>query len=826
MLEEMFEQGAAEGAAQAVLVTAPAGVGKSRLAGEYLQRLRERAAPPAIWIARGTSTSAGSGFGLVRQLLQGVCGIHDGEPLEVRRDKLRARVAEAVAERERGRVTEFLGELVGAPFPGEDSVPLQAARTDAQLMNEQVRAAFLDFVAAECARDPVLIVLEDLHWGDRPTVQALDRTLRDLHDRPLFVLVLARPEVHDVFPRLWAERGLQEIRLRALDRNAVARLARHVLGDGIAAETIERLGQLSEGNAFHLEELIRATAEAKADELPRTLVAMVQSRLGALGGEARRLLRAASVFGETFWAGGAAMLLGAARGSSVQERIAELVEQELLVRRKDSRFPGEQELAFRHALLWEGASAMLTDEDRELGHRLAGTWLEARGEQEALLLAAHFEKGADGERAGRHYLRAVEQAGTAGDTAAAIAYGRRGLACGITGELRSVLLGLLCEAHVFQSELVPSALPHAEEVVQVAGRGSSPWIQGMLIIQTGALQAGRVDRFLEATRELLEVEPSPAGAVPLALSFLVAANMLDLMGEIAQADAVLARHGALARQFGDKPLVQCYWHCSLGLRAAAVREDPASGLYHTAEATAVATAVRHRRYRIAGGVFQAMHRWLLGDAAAARPILEQADLPDEEYAATSSLRPFVLAWLLADQGDLGEARGWAVRLVESGRARGLVMDEGRGHWALAEVLRRAGELDAADAALGAAFATLGVVCPLDVPGLHATRAALRLAQGRAGEAVAEAAAGMAGYEALGACSFFARGAFLRLVHAESLEAAGLHDDACAAIDRARQRLLANAEKIADPQARERFLDGVPENRRTLALARHWLDRGG
>lgn len=166
-----------------------------------------------------------------------------------------------------------------------------------------------------------------------------------------------------------------------------------------------------------------------------------------------------------------------------------------------------------------------------------------------------------------------------------------------------------------------------------------------------------------------------------------------------------------------------------------------------------------------------------------------------------------------------------MRLVESGRRRGLVLDDGRGHWALAEVLRRAGELDAADAELEIAFATLGAVCPLDVPGLHATRAALRLAQGRAGDAAADATAGVARYEALGACSFFARGAFLRLVHAESLEAAGRPAEARAAIAEARRRLLANAEKIADPAMREQFLGNVPENRKTLALAAQWLKQG-
>jgi hypothetical protein len=66
-----------------------------------------------------------------------------------------------------------------------------------------------------------------------------------------------------------------------------------------------------------------------------------------------------------------------------------------------------------------------------------------------------------------------------------------------------------------------------------------------------------------------------------------------------------------------------------------------------------------------------------------------------------------------------------------------------------------------------------------------------------------------------------RGAYKRLVHAEALHATGAHDAARHAIARARARLLAIADKIADPGYRASFLSGVPENARTLALAAAW-----
>src|SRR5262249_4938529 len=109
---------------------------------------------------------------------------------------------------------------------------------------------------------------------------------------------------------------------------------------------------------------------------------------------------------------------------------------------------------------------------------------------------------------------------------------------------------------------------------------------------------------------------------------------------------------------------------------------------------------------------------------------------------------------------------------------------------------------------------------LEHPGVLATLSALRLAQGRAEDALAAAEDAMARCQAMGACGMF-RGAFVRLAHAEALHATGAHDAARRAITEARAQLLRIADKIADPAYRQSFLDSVPENARTLALAQAW-----
>ncbi len=335
-LEAVFAEVAGEGVARAVIVTAPPGVGKSRLRQELLRRLRSRAAeergdaaaaravtglsePPPLpggaggfelWLGRGYPMRAGAPFGLLAPVLRRTAGVLAGEPVEVRRQKLSARLGRSLRGADRARVTVFLGELAGVPFPDDASVELRAARQDAVLMGDQMRRAFEGFVGAECAAAPVLLVLDDVHWGDRPSLQFIDAALRNLADRPLLVIALARPELGALFPGLWAGRPVTEMALSALSRRASEELVRQVLGPDTPAATVERIQDLAGGDAFYLEELVRAVAEGHGDRLPETVLATVEQRLAGLDARERRVLRAASVFGGVFWAGAVQALLG------------------------------------------------------------------------------------------------------------------------------------------------------------------------------------------------------------------------------------------------------------------------------------------------------------------------------------------------------------------------------------------------------------------------------------------------------------------------------------------------------------------------------------
>jgi serine/threonine protein kinase/tetratricopeptide (TPR) repeat protein len=814
-LQALFAECVESPAAQAVLVTARAGYGKSRIAHELLRAIAERGEPVEIWIGRGDSLRAGSAFGLLGQALRSACAIIDGEPVGTRQQKLRARVARHVPAADQRRVTEFLGELVGTPFPDDESLPLRAARQDALVMGDQMRRAWEDFLRAESSAQPVLLVLEDLHWGDLPTVRFVDAALRDLKSQPWMVLALARPEVHELFPKLWTDRGVQEMRLKELTGKASERLIRQVLGASVSADTVGRLVAQADGHAFFLEELIRAVAEGKGAALPETVLAMVEARLEGLESEARRVLRAASIFGEVFWHGGLASLLGGpGRTHKTQDWLAALVEREVLVRRNESRFPGEQEFAFRHALLREGAYAMLTEGDRVLGHKLAAQWLDDVGEHDPMVLAEHLERAREPARAGGYYLRAAEQAQRGGDTDAAMKRARRGLECNVPDAVHIALVGILCESHAWRREW-QSVAPYADELMRLAAPGSAPWAQAAPAKLIIALGQGRIDEFMSQLHLLQSVDPAPDAVGSVLFGLSAGAFILDGGGRFDLSEGIVQRQREIVASLAEpNPLALAWLNMTAAYRETWHHEDPWLGLQCAKASLEGFLEVGHLRSVALAQVLIGMNLWRLGALPEAeRTLRETLHVDDEDIGLTASTRRVSLVCLLADAGALDEARLEASRALAAGLKSGQPADEGRGRWLVAEIARRSGELEVA-AREATASIDLLAMAPLDQAAATATLAAVHLAAGRTAEALTLARTAMSRYEATRGFGY--RGTFARLVHAEALWAAGERGAAIAAFAAAREQVVATSAKIADASYRALFLEAIPENKALLA----------
>jgi eukaryotic-like serine/threonine-protein kinase len=809
-LDAVWGECAGDSVARAVLVTAPSGVGKSRLRHEWLERLAERRDPGLVLLCRCDPMSAGAPFVLVAQAIRVAAGLHDGDPPAQQRERLRAYLGDV-------RMAAFLGELCGLPPSDDDPEELRVARATPINLGDQMRLAWEDWLAKECARRPVLLVLEDLHWGDAPSVRFVDAALRHLRDQPFMVLALARRDVHDLFPSLWGERDLQEIRLAELPRRASERLVREVLGQDLPAERVARIIERAGGNALYLEELIRAVVEGQDDRtVPDTVLAMVQARLQGLPAEARRVLRAASVFGEVFWGGGVARLVGSDTETvAMRGWLDDLAQREIVTRRRESRFPLEIEYQFRHAYFRDAAYGTLTDADRTLGHRMASDWLLAAGERQPLVLAEHLERGGEPAQAISWYERAAEEALAGNDYAGAIKRAGHGidlLAEGVTlGRLRL----LQAEAHNWLAEH-RDAEQTSEEAFSLLPRRSARWYQAAKQLLQSHLPA-RKETLARLVLELAESPSDPDARAPYVIAVTSVAHQLTYHGDGAGARAALATcerlsdgaddatvawvergRAALAHYEGKHDVSRvgfhraaerfdaigdlrnaCAMRVSVGWLEATelgLHDDAARTLAHCHE-----VALRLGTKRAISGAKQnwgvalmRLHRYADSERMLLETVAEFDQQEDPRMVAGSY---YYLSMLHTAQGDFPRGQAAAERALQLALAHDVRTTTACSLAALSRLLVAAG------------------------------RPAEALPHARRAQEILDQLGGIEEGESL-----------IRLVVPEALAALGQLEEARRTAKRALDRLHERANLMLDETVRHAFLHAVPEDARTLSLA--------
>ncbi|AKT40315.1 serine/threonine-protein kinase PknK [Chondromyces crocatus] len=820
-ITEQFEVCAREGAARAVVVLGPPGIGKSRLRDEVIRRARAAHPEVEVWIGRGVALGRAAAFGVVGSALRSATGMTGAEPLSARQEWLRAWVERHTGAPEPARVAAFLGEIAGIPFADDGNPALHAARQSPQAMAEQIRRAWEDVLGAVLSSHPLLLVLEDLHWGDAPSVRLLAQALSKHRRRPLFVLALSRPELHERFPRPFEEAEAQVIALGPLPRRAAEALCRGALGEGVASEKVSEIVERAAGNAFYLEELIRAVAEGRGEALPETVLAMVDARLGALDVEERRVLRAASVLGQVFWEGGVRRLLGEEFSSGgVLDALSSLCRKEVIERRDWSRLPGEQELSFRHALLREGAYASLTAEDRALGHRLAAAWLEEVGEGNAAVLAEHLERGGELGRAALYALRAGEALLQGGDLVGASAAAERGVACGAQGELLAELRRVLAEVEGWRGDPAASDV-HVDEVLRLATPGSRAHCVALAGKVANALLLGQPGAMWPLlSGQLLKVEPAATAIGAFAWTLAIASEVLSVLTQRQLAAAHRTRLDRLAEALGGRnPLVTGWQRAAHGNEARLSVRDPWAALrLHREAAEAFATA-GERRYEDLMRVRMATDLVHLGAPHQAEALLRPVLFANGGGSIQAKIGRLHLAFALAEQGRLDEGVEEARALAGSLSARSDWLVQGNAWLLAAQLSTRRGDVTAAEEA-AMKGRELTRASPIDAAWADAVLAGVRLAQGRAEEAVALARAALQGSETLEVTHVLLLGE--RGLLAEALAAAGDVEGARAVIAEARDELLRRAARIEDPALRRSFVEGVSAHARIVARARAWL----
>jgi DNA-binding CsgD family transcriptional regulator/tetratricopeptide (TPR) repeat protein len=373
-----------------LLIGGEAGVGKSRLV-DQLSRL---AADRGFHVLRGACANVGDG----------------GMPYEP--------IVEALRGLARDLDADTLAVVVGTSGPDlARLLPTLAsdAPVEATVRQEWLQTRLFEGLVGLfqrlAAKDPVVLVLEDLHWADASTRDAVAFLVRNLRTaRVLLVTTFRSDELHRRHPLLhWlaeAERdgAVERIDLRRLDAAETRDLVAAIRGSEPTDELVARIQGRSDGNPFFVEELLHAEEEATGGErLPPTLRDVLQARLARVPEATQAILGVAAVAGRRVDHDLLAAI-AALPESTLDEALRAAVTTKLLV--IETQTGGEEGYAFRHALLQEVAYDDLLPGERKRLHRACATVIAARRTGDGAAAAAHWAELA------RHWAAARDDRAT------------------------------------------------------------------------------------------------------------------------------------------------------------------------------------------------------------------------------------------------------------------------------------------------------------------------------------------------------------------------------------------------------------------------------
>ncbi|HEX7224421.1 MAG TPA: adenylate/guanylate cyclase domain-containing protein [Candidatus Limnocylindria bacterium] len=394
LIKDFYHATARDRAPRLVSVIGQAGIGKSRLAWEFLKYID--GVTEVVYWHQGRSPAYGDGisFWALGEMVRMRIGVGERAEEAETRERLTATLEEFVADAdERRALTDPLLHLlgIGGAVAGDRGTLFGAWR------------AFFERIAEHA---PVIMVFEDLQWADDGLLDFIEELLTWSRGRSLYLITLARAELLDRRPNWGAgQRSFTSLSLSPLgDADMRALLAGLVPGlpgeviDGIvdraegiplyAVETVRTL--LNDGSIERDGDAFRLVGELRAQSVPESLQALIAARIDALPGAERTLVQDASVLGTSF---PEAALRAVARSEDTElgPKLQHLVQREILVRDDDPRSPERGQYRFVQGLLREVAYGTLSRDDRRSRHLAAARHYESLGDDELSgVLAQHY----------------------------------------------------------------------------------------------------------------------------------------------------------------------------------------------------------------------------------------------------------------------------------------------------------------------------------------------------------------------------------------------------------------------------------------------------
>jgi class 3 adenylate cyclase len=407
-----------------VTIVGPAGIGKSRLAHEFAESVRERA---VVAVGRCLSYGEGLTFRPLREVVTALVGNTPGESSQnVQSGLLRLL-------KNRDEAAAVVERIAGALGWSESAA-------DAPGTFWAVR----ELLAAAAVEHPAVMVLEDIQWAEPVFLDLIEHLAETIDGVPVLIVALARGDLLEVRPQFGG--SAPRLLLQALSDDDSKRLVEHLLAhDDVAADLAEHVFARAEGNPLFVAELVRMLVEEGRLErsdaglsavrssllaLPPTIHALLAARMDRLEPAERAAAEAGAVIGRSFAGGALLELIDGVSREALDAHLDTLVCRQL-IEADGGRLAGEPTFSFSHVLVREVAYQGMLKASRADLHARYADWVERiageRASEYDEMLGYHlerayryrFELGTLDERGRELGARAARRLGSSGGRALA-----------------------------------------------------------------------------------------------------------------------------------------------------------------------------------------------------------------------------------------------------------------------------------------------------------------------------------------------------------------------------------------------------------------------
>jgi class 3 adenylate cyclase/predicted ATPase len=751
--------GAAAGRGHAMMLQGEPGMGKSRV----LRALRERLAlpPSAVVELQCSPYQQSSAFAPLIETIERAFGLVREHSAAERGAALAAALA-VVPSPNPAETLTLLADLLSVERPSGHAdlamTPQRQRRRTIELL--------VELLLQRARGQPLLLVVEDLHWADPSTLDVIDEVVQRAPEEALLVVMTHRPD----FVPAWARSiCVTQVTVGPLETEAAAAIVRNVNGGrSLPGGLLPLVLARAEGNPLYLEEITRVVLDAGAlheeplqaeRSIPATVQESLAARIDRLG-PAKPIAQLAAALGRRF-SYELLRVMADMVPTGLEHALEQLVSENLLVQLGT---PPQADYSFKHALLRDAAyQSLLRSRRREIHATIARTLVERfpqTCEAQPEVPARHYTEAGDSAEAIALWRKAGERAMARSAQAEATAhFGQalmlvRKLPAG--PERTQAELGLLMTLGPLQMATRGYADPSVAQTYREAREicnaiGEAPQLVPVLFGLWAYHVVGgdlRIALYLgdQILRQLQETGGDDGG---LLLEAQVVRGVTQYFrGEFEDACATLragialydpAKHRAHAQVFGQEPGMALHVYLA---KALAVVGDETLAAAHAREAARIAEETGHFHTSGFCMTYEMVVHLLAGDAAAVAPLAERCAVlaRDQCFPIWEAASQLLGGWAAVAQGD---SAGGLPRMREGlsrWRATGTTLYAP--YWAglLAEALAAQGQVDEAGALIDAAVSEEeGGEERLSLAELWRLRAALALQRhGRAAEAAARA----------------------------------------------------------------------------------------